>query len=95
MMAFLFLFRCLALALLAFRSLEIFAIFLRTFLIGGAGFMQGNCDRLTAAFYGLSGAAFELAMLVLMHNAAHGILLPFGFLRHLLFLVRLATPQTA
>lgn len=94
-MAFLFLFRGLALALLFFRSLQIFAIFLRTFLIGGAGLMQGYCDSLAAALYGLSGAGFQFAMLVLMHNAAHGILLPFGFLRHLLFLVRLATPQTA
>jgi hypothetical protein len=94
-MAFFLLLGGFSFALFSLRFLEIFAIFLRAFLIGSPGFVQSNRNRLAAAFHWLPRAGFEFAMLALMHDTSHGVFLVFGFLWHLAVLARFATPQTA
>ena len=59
-MAFLLLLGGLSLALFSLRFLEIFAIFLRAFLIGSPRLVQSNRDRLAAAFHGLSSCRFQV-----------------------------------
>jgi hypothetical protein len=93
-MAFLLLLGGLSLPLFSLRFLEIFAIFLRAFLIGSPRLMQSNRHRLAATFHGLVRAGFKFAMLVLMHDTAHGVFLVLGFLWHFRILVKVGAPQT-
>ena len=72
---FLLLLRGFSFPLFLFGSRQVFFIFLRAFAVARPSFFQGDCDGLPFTLHRLSGAGFQLAMLVFMHDAADRFLL--------------------
>src|SRR5579859_3022939 len=60
-------------AFFSFRLPQVAAVFLRALVFRGAGLAQADRDRLLAVLHLAAAAAFQLAVLELVHDARHGL----------------------